>query len=102
MSFALSSVQLVRGWTWTWRKADDEALKPQPKSSPKGSATPKVLTEEDKLRRQVAQLETENAYLKKLRDLRTQGWVVNHKLVYKLMRQMGLQAQLRFTAAPYC
>lgn len=30
-------------------------------------------TEEDKLRRQIARLEAENAYLKKLRDLRNQG-----------------------------
>nr|MDK7249120.1 IS3 family transposase [Corynebacterium amycolatum] len=30
-----------------------------------------------------------------LLDLRNQGWVVNHKLVYKLMRQMGLRAKIR-------
>ena len=42
----------------------DDALKPKPKGRPKGSAKPKVLTEEDKLRRQIARLEAENAYLK--------------------------------------
>jgi transposase len=51
----------------------DEALKPKPKGRPKGSTDPKLLTEEEKLRRQVERLEAENAYLKKLRDLRNQG-----------------------------
>ena len=69
--FGLSSDQLVTSWSWEWR--GDEALKPKPKGRPKGSAAPKRLTEEDKLRRQIARLEAENAYLKKLRDLRNQG-----------------------------
>ena len=30
-----------------------------------------------------------------LLDLRNQGWAVNHKLVYKLMHQMGLRAKIR-------
>ena len=34
-------------------------------------------------------------YRRVLLDLRNQGWVVNHKLVYKLMRQMGLRAKIR-------
>ena len=71
--FGLSSDQLVKDWSWKWRKGGDEALKPKPKGRPKGSAAPKRLTEEDKLRRQIARLEAENAYLKKLRDLRNQG-----------------------------
>ncbi|OLN14331.1 transposase, partial [Corynebacterium diphtheriae] len=45
----------------------------KPKGRPKGSAKPKVLTEEDKLRRENERLRAENAYLKKLRDLRNQG-----------------------------
>ena len=69
--FGLSSDQLVKDWSWKWRKGGDEALKP--KDRPKGSAAPKQLTEEDKLRRHIARLEAENAYLKKLRDLRNQG-----------------------------
>ena len=71
--FGLSSDQLVASWSCKWRKGDDEALKPKPKGRPKGSAAPKRLTEEEKLRRQIARLEAENAYLKKLRDLRNQG-----------------------------
>lgn len=71
--FGLSSDQLVKDWVWKWRKGGDEALKPKPKGRPKGSAVPKPLTEEEKLRRRIARLEAENAYLKKLRDLRNQG-----------------------------
>jgi len=71
--FGLSSEQLVSQWSWKWRKGGDDALKPKPKGRPKGLAAPKLLTEEDKLRRQIARLEAENAYLKKLRDLRNQG-----------------------------
>ena len=71
--FGLSSDQLVKDWSWKWRKGGDEALKPKPKGRPKGSVTPKPLSEEEKLRRQIARLEAENAYLKKLRDLRNQG-----------------------------
>ncbi|OFT23340.1 transposase [Arthrobacter sp. HMSC08H08] len=71
--FNLSSAQLVQDWVIKWRKGGDEALKPKPKGRPKGSAAPKPLSEEEKLRRQVARLEAENAYLKKLRDLRNQG-----------------------------
>lgn len=50
-------------------------MKPKPKGRPKGSAAPRLLSEEEKLRRQVERLEAENAYLKKLRDLRNQGRV---------------------------
>ena len=71
--FGLSSDQLVKDWSRKWRKGGDDALKPKPKGRPKGSAAPKRLTEEDKLRHQIARLEAENAYLKKLRDLRNQG-----------------------------
>ena len=59
--FGLSSEKLVSGWSRKWRNGGDEALKPKP------------LSEEAKLRRQIARLEAENAYLKKLRDLRNQG-----------------------------
>ena len=34
-------------------------------------------------------------YRRVWRDLRNKGWVVNHKLVYKLMDQMGLKAKIR-------
>ena len=62
--FGLSSEQLVNGWSWKWRKGGDDALKPKPKGRPKGSAKPKVLSEEDKLRRENERLRAENAYLK--------------------------------------
>ncbi len=71
--FGLSSDLLVKDWARKWRKDGVEALKPKSKGRPKGSAAPKRLREEDKLRRQIARLEAENAYLKKLRDLRNQG-----------------------------
>ena len=34
-------------------------------------------------------------YRRVLLDLRNKGWVVNHKLVFKLMREMGLRAKIR-------
>ena len=71
--FGLSSDQLVKDWSLKWRQGGDDALKPKPKGRPKGSAAPKPLSVEEKLRRQIARLEAENAYLKKLRDLRNQG-----------------------------
>ena len=71
--FGLSSDQVVGYWSRKWRKGGDDALKPKPKGRPKGSAKPKVLSEEDKLRRENERLRAENAYLKKLRDLRNQG-----------------------------
>ena len=71
--FGLSSDQLVKDWSLKWRQGGDDALKPKPKGRPKGSVTPKPLSEEDKLRRENERLRAENAYLKKLRDLRNQG-----------------------------
>ena len=71
--YRLSSPQLIAAWLRRYWEAGDEGLRPKPKGRPKGSPTPRSLTEEEKLRRQVARLEAENAYLKKLRDLRDQG-----------------------------
>lgn len=68
----LSSPQQVKDWVSKWRKGGDEALRPKPKGRPKGSARPALLTEEDRLRREVEKLRAENAYLKKLRDLKNQ------------------------------
>ncbi len=63
--FGLFSEELVKTWMRAWRKDGDEALMPKTRGRPKGStAKPKELTEEDKLRRQVAKLQAENAYLK--------------------------------------
>ncbi|AWR20741.1 transposase [Aurantimicrobium minutum] len=72
--FQLSSVQLVTAWARQWRAGGDEALMPKPKGRPFGSVqNQEVSSEEDRLRQQVKRLEAENAYLKKLRDLRNQG-----------------------------
>lgn len=70
--FGLSSDQLVANWVRAWRAGGDEALQPKPKGRPKGSARSAPLTAEDRLRREVEKLRAENAYLKKLRDLRNQ------------------------------
>lgn len=70
--FQLSSVQLVTAWTRQWRAGGDEALMPKPQGRPLGSSPGPAASEEDKLRQQVKRLEAENAYLKKLRDLRNQ------------------------------
>ena len=53
--FNLSSDHLVKDWVAKWRRGGDEALRPKPKGRPKGSAGPKRLTEEEKLRRQVGE-----------------------------------------------
>lgn len=70
--FQLSSNKLVATWVRAWRRGGDEALRPKPKGRPKGSLTSYPPTQEDQLRREVARLRAENAYLKKLRDLRNQ------------------------------
>lgn len=74
-AFQLSSGQVVARWVRQWRAGGDEALMPKPKGRPKSSAVAAPLSEEERLRRKVKRLEAENAYLKKLRDLRDQGLV---------------------------
>ena len=59
--FALSSDQLVASWVRAWRAGGDEALRPKPKGRPKGSSPSKVITEEDRLRREIEKLQAENA-----------------------------------------
>ncbi|MBS6364514.1 MAG: helix-turn-helix domain-containing protein [Actinomycetaceae bacterium] len=68
--FELSSPQQVKDWVSKWRKGGDEALRSKPKGRPKGSAKPALLTGEDRLLREVEKLRAENAYPKKLRDLK--------------------------------
>ena len=70
--FNLSSHKLVERWSKQHREGGDEALIPKPKGRPKSSEKPVVLSEEDKLRRELKRVQAENAYLKKLRDLRNQ------------------------------
>src|SRR5699024_6267349 len=100
--FGLSSDQLVSGWVRAWRKDGDEALRPKPKGRPKGSAAPKRLTAPDKhaglkqaIRDSFQRNKHRYGYRRVLLDLRNQGWVVNHKLVYKLMNQLGLKSKVR-------
>ncbi|WP_219844329.1 MULTISPECIES: helix-turn-helix domain-containing protein [unclassified Arthrobacter] len=71
--FNLSSRNLVGKWTKQHCEGGDEALMLKPKGRPKGSEKPAALSEEDKLRRELKRVQAENAYLKKLRDLRNQG-----------------------------
>ncbi len=71
--FGLSSDQLVTHWVRAWRAGGDQALQPKPKGRAKRSTSSTPLTEEDRLRREVEKLQAENAYLKKLQDLRNQG-----------------------------
>lgn len=70
--FGLSSDQLVTHWVRAWRAGGDQALQPKPKGRAKRSTSSTPLTEEDRLRREVEKLQAENAYLKKLQDLRNQ------------------------------
>ena len=72
-AFGLSSPQIISLWVRRWRAGGDDALKPQRAGRPAGSARKEPATEEELLRRRVKLLEAENAYLKKLRDLRGQG-----------------------------
>ena len=71
--FNLSSHKLVEKWAKQHREGGDEALMLKPKGRPKDSEKPVALSEEDKLRRELKRVQAENAYLKKLRDLRNQG-----------------------------
>lgn len=71
--FNLSSPKLAQEWVRAWRQGGDEALMPKRKGRPRTSVEPTSESEEDKLRRELRLLKAENAYLKKLRDLREQG-----------------------------
>lgn len=71
--FNLSSLSLARTWAKQHSEGGDEALMLKPKGRPEGSEKPVALSEEDKLRRELKRVQAENAYLKKLRDLRNQG-----------------------------
>jgi len=70
--FELSSPQLVASWVRSWRAGGDDALKPKAKGRPPSNGVRQPGTEEEQLRKRLKYLEAENAYLKKLRDLRNQ------------------------------
>lgn len=65
--FDLSGVEIVRYWARQARKRDGEEAAPRKKGAPLSEA------ETSQLKREVEKLRAENAYLKKLRDLRNQG-----------------------------
>lgn len=61
--YQLSADEHVKTWVSSWRNGGDEAWLPRPESRPKGISKPKVLTEEEKLRRAVKRLQAENTDL---------------------------------------
>lgn len=70
--FNLNSKVMVHNWARIWRREGDDGLRPKRKGRPPRTDS-KPLTEEEQLRRRVQFLEAENAYLKKLRDLKDHG-----------------------------
>lgn len=64
--YGIASLSPLDKWCKAYREGGADALKPRPKGRPKGSASPpKEMTLEEELRRRIAKLEAENAYLKK-------------------------------------
>lgn len=73
--YQLSSPQLVADWVRKYRADGEEGLRPKPKGRPKKNphAPRQPVSELQRLQRENDRLRAENAYLKKLRDLRDQG-----------------------------
>lgn len=68
--FGVVSLTTLERWCRSYREGGADALKFKPKGRPKGSVSkPRELTREEELEERVRMLETENAYLKKLRAL---------------------------------
>ena len=68
--FGIMSMAPLDRWCRLYREGGAEALRPKPKGRPKGSkAEPRELTREQELEERCRRLETEVAYLKKLRAL---------------------------------
>ena len=68
--FGIMSMTPLDRWCRLYREGGAEALRPKPKGRPKGSkAEPRELTREQELEERCRRLETEVAYLKKLRAL---------------------------------
>ena len=84
--FALSSPGIVKRWVHLWRQGGDEALIPKPKGRPQGSSKSQPLSEQDRLRRRVEQLEAENAYLKKIAGLEEPGTRLKAQAIVILKR----------------
>lgn len=71
----LSSPKLLQTWVRAYRSEGEDALRPKPRGRPRKSSSASVPepSEVERLRRDNERLQTENAYLKKLRALRAQG-----------------------------
>lgn len=68
--FGIMSLAPLERWCRLYREGGAKALRPKPKGRPKGSkAKPRELTREQELEERCRRLETEVAYLKKLRAL---------------------------------
>ena len=68
--FGVMSLAPLKNWCKLYREGGAEALRPKPKGRPKGSGSkPRELTREQELEERCRRLETEVAYLKKLRAL---------------------------------
>ena len=68
--FKIMSLSPLKSWCKLYRTGGAEALKPKPKGRPKGSKSkPQKRTREQELEERCRRLETEVAYLKKLRAL---------------------------------
>ena len=68
--FKIMSLAPLKSWCKLYRTGGAEALKPKPKGRPKGSKSkPQKRTREQELEERCLRLETEVAYLKKLRAL---------------------------------
>ena len=68
--FKIMSLSPLKHWCKLYRTGGAEALKPKPKGRPKGSLSkPQKRTREQELEERCRRLETEVAYLKKLRAL---------------------------------
>ena len=69
-AFGIMSMAPLKRWCALYREGGAEALRPKPKGRPKGSKSkPRVRTREQELEERCRRLETEVAYLKKLRAL---------------------------------
>ncbi len=73
--FQLSSPKLIDAWVRRYRDEGEAGLRPKPKGRPRkdDDAPPRQLSELEQAQRENERLRAENAYLKKLRDLRDQG-----------------------------
>lgn len=67
-AFGVMSLAPLKRWCALYRESGAEALRPKPRGRPKGSGPrPRERTREQELEERCRRLETEVAYLKKLR-----------------------------------